>query len=117
LKEQNEAVPDMDAISFSFAGDTGSMYPTIQDGDLLICEAATDDNLVVGQIVIAHFDIYGDGSTVKILKRITKIDENGYFLEGDNTEHSLDSRTFGYVAREDISEVVMYIATYVYKGD
>ena len=36
------------------------------------------------------------------IKRISKIKDDSYFLEGDNKEDSLDSRKIGWAKREDI---------------
>lgn len=42
------------------------------------------------------------------VKRITKIKEKEYFLEGDNKQDSLDSREFGFILRENIIGKVIY---------
>ena len=42
------------------------------------------------------------------VKRITKIKEKEYFLEGDNKQDSLDSREFGYILRRNIIGKVIY---------
>lgn len=115
IKELENVNSKTGALMIAIGGGV-SMEPTIMDGSILIMRPATDDNLSIGQIVTAEFDVYGDGSKLSICKRIARIDENGYFLIGDNAERSLDSRSFGYVQREDIKNVVLYIARYVYIG-
>ena len=42
------------------------------------------------------------------IKRITKIKEKAYFLEGDNKQDSLDSRKFGYLLSKNIIGKVIY---------
>jgi signal peptidase I len=37
-----------------------------------------------------------------LIKRITKIVNNKYFVTGDNKEHSTDSREFGMIEKSDI---------------
>jgi nickel-type superoxide dismutase maturation protease len=43
-----------------------------------------------------------------LVKRVTKLKEDKYFLEGDNKEDSLDSRKFGFIARQKIIGKVFY---------
>lgn len=38
----------------------------------------------------------------KIIKRLSKVGREGFFLEGDNKEESHDSRNFGPVKRSQI---------------
>jgi nickel-type superoxide dismutase maturation protease len=42
------------------------------------------------------------------VKRVTKIKNNEYFLEGDNKQDSLDSRKFGLISKEKIIGKVFY---------
>lgn len=37
-----------------------------------------------------------------IIKRIIKIENKRYFVQGDNTRYSTDSREFGMIGRRDI---------------
>jgi len=37
-----------------------------------------------------------------IIKRVVKIKKNKYFVEGDNKKESTDSRSFGWIGRENI---------------
>ena len=78
-----------------------SMNPTLENGDVLLVSAiGKPDDL---DIVIAdtrNTDIKAD----YIVKRYyeDKSDENGMWLEGDNKEHSLDSRVLGTFDEDDI---------------
>ena len=55
-----------------------------------------------GDIVI----IRGEGKDV--VKRLAKITQQGYFVEGDNKEHSTDSRQFGPVEKKNIIGKVIF---------
>lgn len=44
-----------------------------------------------------------------LIKRIVKKTGNKYFLAGDNLKDSLDSRSFGFISKNDILGKVMYI--------
>jgi nickel-type superoxide dismutase maturation protease len=43
-----------------------------------------------------------------LIKRITQIISNQYFVEGDNKKHSTDSRVFGMIRKQDIVGKVIY---------
>ena len=74
------------------------MLPTLNNGDVVLIEPTT--NVAVGDIVLAQHPYK---QSVKMLKRVEKIDENGRFsLVGDNPQESTDSRTFGTVSIEYI---------------
>lgn len=49
-----------------------------------------------------------DGKT--LIKRIAEVKDNKYFVLGDNKEQSTDSRSFGWIARNDIIGKVIYVA-------
>ena len=44
----------------------------------------------------------------KFVKRIKKREGQRYFLAGDNTNDSLDSRDFGWIAKREIVGKVIY---------
>ena len=44
-----------------------------------------------------------------LIKRITNIENNTYFIEGDNKQHSTDSRKFGMIGRDLIIGKVISI--------
>jgi nickel-type superoxide dismutase maturation protease len=74
------------------------MQPTLNDNDVVLIERTS--NVAVGDIVLARHPYK---QSVKMLKRVEKIDENGRFsLVGDNPDESTDSRTFGTVSIEYI---------------
>ena len=76
-----------------------SMLPTYQPGTVLFGWRRKE--LKVGDIVIAKH------KEMEIVKRIARIEEAGYFLEGDNPKQSSDSRTYGIFSRQAIKGVVM----------
>jgi nickel-type superoxide dismutase maturation protease len=82
--------------AFRVEGD--SMKPTLKKDDVVLIESTND--VSVGDIVLAQHPYK---QSVKILKRVDKIDENGRIsLVGDNPQESTDSRTFGTVSIEYI---------------
>jgi nickel-type superoxide dismutase maturation protease len=82
--------------AFRVEGD--SMLPTLNNDDVVLIEQTT--NVVGGDIVLAQHPYK---RSVKMLKRVENIDENGRFsLVGDNPDESTDSRTFGTVSIEYI---------------
>lgn len=82
--------------AFLVEGD--SMTPTLSSGDVVLVRPSTIYR--VGDIVLAEHPYK---SSVKILKRIAQIEQNGTVrLIGDNPADSTDSRTFGAVSIESI---------------
>ena len=80
-----------------------SMNPTLKDGEVVLVDRAA--KIEVGDIVVARHPIE---QRSEIVKRIERITERGhYFLVGDNTEDSNDSRHFGAVTREYIKGKVV----------
>lgn len=71
-----------------------SMEPTLKQGRVVIASpllSAGERDVVVARV---------DGR--EIIKRIKKIEDNKYFLVGDNPSHSRDSRRFGAVEESAI---------------
>lgn len=80
------------------------MHPTLQDGEVVLVdrEAAT---IEVGDIVVAKHPVEQNS---EVIKRVERITERGhYFLVGDNSEDSNDSRHYGAVTREYIKGKVV----------
>lgn len=71
-----------------------SMGSTLPDGSLVIFRRS--GKISVGSVVLA----YQAGR--EVVKRISKIEDNKYYLLGDNLEESTDSREYGPVKRQDI---------------
>ena len=78
------------------------MLPTLKDGDIVIINSYAE--LAKNMIVLANHPYK---QSVKVIKRISKIDENGNcFLIGDNPNESTDSRTFGVISPKDILGII-----------
>ena len=75
-----------------------SMSPTLKNGDAVLI--APKANIQMGDIVLAKHPFK---QSVKMLKRIGEVDENGnYLLVGDNPSESTDSRSFGAISQKEI---------------
>tara|TARA_Y100001968_G_C19451898_1_gene769269 strand:- start:5978 stop:6265 length:288 start_codon:yes stop_codon:yes gene_type:complete len=77
------------------------MEPLLNSGDFVIYKPLKQAMFLLkrGSIVVAEHPYIANKL---ILKRIEKIEENGYFLIGDNKESSSDSRNFGIVNSNQI---------------
>ncbi|HUF05487.1 MAG TPA: nickel-type superoxide dismutase maturation protease [Aridibacter sp.] len=73
-----------------------SMDPILRNGEeVLVAERA---RVRIGDVVIAQHPFK---ESVEMAKRITAIDANGkFFLVGDNSDESTDSRRFGPVSSD-----------------
>lgn len=81
-----------------------SMYPTYKDGEFhLMLKVLPSDKISKGDVVLFNSPTDLQGLS---LKRVTDIKEvNGeemFYLLGDNSNDSLDSRFYGYVYRDTI---------------
>ena len=82
--------------AFLVEGD--SMTPTLKHGDVVLINSNAEFG--VGDVVLAKHPYR---SSVRILKRIAEIEQNGtLLLTGDNPAESTDSRIFGAVSIESI---------------
>ena len=81
-----------------------SMKPTLKETDFLICNTF-DTTPEIGDIVVVKPLICTNDY---IIKRVTDIKDNQIFLEGDNKEHSYDSRNFGWIDKENVLGVVLF---------
>ena len=79
-------------ISVVIRGD--SMWPTFNDGDEIEFKVIEDAVLKIGDIVVAQHPLK---PKVKIVKRISLIEDGRYVLQGDNPDPlaSEDSHNFG----------------------
>jgi nickel-type superoxide dismutase maturation protease len=77
-----------------------SMTPTLQPGDFVAVRALRASEPAPGQIVVARFD------DREVVKRVVRVADGAYWLEGDNSAASTDSRTHGPVKREQIAGLV-----------
>jgi nickel-type superoxide dismutase maturation protease len=82
-----------------------SMEPTLKSGDTVLVSSLpyVFKSPQQNDIIAAKMD----GKVM--IKRITKEEDNSYFLIGDNPNDSYDSRKFGMIARKDILGKVIFI--------
>jgi len=80
-----------------------SMEPTLYPGDTIL--ARKYFNLRKGDVVIFKHP----EKEIKLVKRVAKIENGRYLVEGDNKEMSSDSRKFGMIERESIIGKVMFL--------
>lgn len=72
------------------------MYPFLKNGETIFCMKPIFNNLKKNDIVVFSYEKEG-----LMIKKITRIDENGYYVEG-TTPYSIDSSIFGYLKKEEI---------------
>ena len=85
------------------------MSPTYNDGDWLLFKAlrraATGKSQrLVGKVVVIERESYPG---IHLIKRVSRADQNGFWVEGDNTEASTDSREWGSIAPTEIKGLVL----------
>ena len=85
---------------FRVEGD--SMLPTLKNGDNVL----VDTNAAVGpgDIVVAHHPYK---ASVKMIKRVTAVEQGRFVLHGDCLAESSDSRSFGSISRHEIAGKVV----------
>ena len=90
---------------FHFTVSGSSMLPTLKSGQDILCFnwAYLFYGPKVGDIVV----IRKNGKDM--VKRIQKVHDREYFVEGDNNEGSTDSRSFGTVSRTEIIGKVILV--------
>ena len=77
-----------------------SMSPALKDGDEVTFDSYRKQNIKIGDILVVNHPY---SLNKKIVKRVSKIKGDSlYFLEGDNSNESSDSKTFGYISKESI---------------
>lgn len=96
-------------ITFGLTETSGiSMEPTFQDGDLLLVnfKITPEDGDV---LILDTSDMEGwENSATQIVKRYyAKYSTDGYYVLGDNSEHSYDSRYCGEIDKERLVGVVV----------
>ena len=72
----------------------GSMAPTVVDGDRLLCRRVDGCDVRPGQVIVVERP---DRQGLLVVKRAVHRDRGGWWVEGDNGEHSHDSWVFGPV--------------------
>jgi signal peptidase I len=90
--------------------DGHSMEPTFHDGDYIYWSSSK--SISTGDIISlkCFSKCSGDHRTVSIAKRITRIDGDKIWIEGDNHADSYDSRYYGWLSPSDykLDGVIIY---------
>lgn len=83
-----------------FRIEENSMSPFLKPGDLVIIFRTK--NVKKNDVIVFERDenFY--------IKRLTEIEDENYFLEGDNKRESIDSRKFGWISKQQIIGKVIY---------
>lgn len=80
-----------------------SMFPTYCDGQYLKAKRVTKTTVLDAGKVYVFKTVRGDVA----IKRLDHISSSGLFFKGDNIRCSFDSRSYGYVPRENvIAEII-----------
>lgn len=76
------------------------MEPALNEGDWIVVRwKPRRKRLTVGDIVVVERD---DQPGVQYIKRIIKIEKKRFWVEGDNSERSIDSKSWGFLNRKEI---------------
>lgn len=83
-----------------------SMEPTFRAGSVVVASGIPYLFLPpkVGDVVV----VINPSSKKPMIKRIRKVENDRYYVFGDNEKDSLDSRTFGRVSRNHILGKVLF---------
>lgn len=82
-----------------------SMAPTLNDGERIWLNIYSEPQ--IGDIISFRCfteKCHGGRASESdfVIKRIIKIENGNYWIEGDNKEHSWDSRNFGWLSTKDM---------------
>lgn len=80
------------------------MEPSLSSGQLLVI-VKLFQSLKKGEIVV----LKDPRTRCLLVKRIQEINNNTYYVVGDNKKESTDSRDFGWITRKDIIGKVIYV--------
>ena len=86
-----------------------SMSPTFNDGDWLLFRPIYARNTkhlpsLVGKVIVIERESYPG---IHLIKRVTKIVDQGLWVEGDNQAASTDSRQWGVITSTELVGVVL----------
>ena len=85
-----------------------SLFPLLKEGEVVLCvKLYTFSKIKINDIVV--FKHKNNGS---MIKKVKKINENGYFVQGENPD-SIDSRNFGELEKKELLyKVIFNFSTY-----
>lgn len=84
-----------------------SMYPTYKANQRLIVVGAVFAKFHTKDVIVFFEPI----RKRILVKRITKMQQNKFFVEGDNPSKSTDSNQFGWIDKKNILAKVIYPKT------
>lgn len=92
-----------------------SMYPTFDDGSIILSERVKDVDVVIGEVYIFKRPTE-DGKTLRVIKRVHDVlpqsDGLYCYILGDNPPMSYDSRDYGYIKCDEVVAKVTKILRY-----
>ena len=80
------------------------MLPSLRPGQIVICSRMIK-KLRTGHVVVIRHE------GLEKIKRISDINDHGFFVLGDNPDLSTDSRDFGRIARENVVAKIVWPRT------
>ena len=94
---QQLAISISPLIKFKVEGN--SMLPTYKNCDVVLVNKLA---YVFSVPKIDHVVVIKNPKGRYIIKRINKVSNDQFFVVGDNTKESTDSRSFGWIGKKDI---------------
>ena len=94
-----------------------SMLPTLEDGEFCLIK---EKKFAINEGDIYVFEVEGYGYVIKRLKHVKTALWNGeksYFIQGDNTDYSIDSRDFGYLPEKSVKGKVFKLKIWRKQND
>jgi len=78
-----------------------SMWPTLNDGDMIQCEEYANQEISISCIVVFTHPFK---QAVTCVKRVKRIEGDRLFVQGDNPDPTAsdDSHNFGWITRNSI---------------
>ena len=74
-----------------------SLYPFLKEDEVVLCfKLYSFSKINLNDTVIFKYENNGS-----MIKRVKKINPNGYFVQGENAD-SIDSRNFGELEKKDL---------------
>ena len=78
-----------------------SMYPSLRPGQIVVARRASK-HLIIGDVVMLRHE------NLDKIKRITAIDIDKIYIEGDNKPQSTDSRQYGWIDKQTVLGKVIW---------
>lgn len=86
---------------FKISGD--SLYPFYKNGERVVCRKVFKNTTIqINDAVVFKKNSHG-----MMIKKVTSIEKNAYFVEGTNP-YSIDSRDFGSLPHAEIAYKVIF---------